>query len=126
MPTGIDTAEVLKRLETIQSDIQDIKLSQARTEERFNSIDQRFDSLETSLNQRIDSLETSLNQRIDSLDKSVNQRIDSLDKSVNKRIDSLEQRANGQETRFWSLVAILVTTLLGIVGKVVFFPVYKL
>jgi DNA anti-recombination protein RmuC len=115
MPTGIDTAEVLKRLETIQSDIQDIKLSQARTEERFNSIDQRFDSLEASFNQRIDSLETSLNQRIDSLDK-----------SVNKRIDSLEQRANGQETRFWSLVAILVTTLLGIVGKVVFFPVDKL
>ncbi|NJM67452.1 MAG: hypothetical protein HC851_18150 [Acaryochloris sp. RU_4_1] len=111
MATGIDTTEVLKRLETIQADIQDIKLSQARTEERFNSIEQRFDSID----QRFDSLETSLNQRIDSLDK-----------SVNKRIDSLEQRANGQETRFWSLVAILVTTLLGIVGKVVFFPVDKL
>jgi DNA anti-recombination protein RmuC len=122
MATGIDTTEVLKRLETIQSDIQDIKLSQARTEERFNSIDQRFNSID----QRFDSLEASFNQRIDSLETSLNQRIDSLDKSVNKRIDSLEQRANGQETRFWSLVAILVTTLLGIVGKVVFFPVYKL
>lgn len=77
-----------------------VEVFTARTEERFNSIDQRFDS--------------------------VDQRIDSLDKSLNKRIDPLEQRANGQETRFWSLVAILATSLLGIIGKVVFFPVDRL
>lgn len=107
MTTGIDTAEVLKRLdklnsnvEVIQSDIQDIKLSQARTEERFNSVDQRFNS--------------------------VDQRFDSLEKSVNKRFDSLEQRTIGQENRFWGLVALLTTSLLGVIAKVAFFPVGRL
>jgi hypothetical protein len=104
MTQATDTSEVLKLLQGIQGDIQDIKISQARTEERVISID----------------------QRIDALDKSLSQRIDALDSSLNKRIDSLEQRGNGQETRFWGLVAILATTLLGILGKVVFFPVDKL
>ncbi len=72
----------------------------ARTDERLNAVDQRITTLDTSLNKRIDSLDTSLN----------------------KRIDSLENRANGQETRFWGLVALLATALLGIIGKVVFFP----
>jgi septal ring factor EnvC (AmiA/AmiB activator) len=98
-------------LTKIAADISAIKISQARIEERFNSIDQRFDAVD---------------QKIDALDKSLSQRIDALDSSLNKRIDSLEQRGNGQETRFWGLVAILSTTLLGILGKVVFFPVDKL
>ncbi|WP_036536819.1 hypothetical protein [Neosynechococcus sphagnicola] len=104
MTQATDTSEVLKLLQGIQGDIHDIKISQARTEERVISID----------------------QWIDALDKSLSQRIDALDSSLNKRIDSLEQRGNGQETRFWGLVAILATTLLGILGKVVFFPVDKL
>jgi predicted nuclease with TOPRIM domain len=100
MTQATDTSEVLKRLdklttavESLQSDIQDIKIGQARTEEQI---------------------------------KSVQQQITDLDKSLNKRIDTLEVRGNGQETRFWGLVAILGTALLGILGKVVFFPVDKI
>jgi chromosome segregation ATPase len=105
MTQSTDTnTDILKRLDAIAADIQVIKISQARTEEKFNSID----------------------QRIDALDKSLNQRIDALDKSLSKRIDSLEQRSVGQETRFWGLVVLLGGALLTILGKVVFFPVDKL
>jgi hypothetical protein len=45
--------------------------------------------------------------------------------AINKRIDSLEQRGNAQETRFWGLVTLLATALLGILGKVIFFPLDK-
>jgi predicted nuclease with TOPRIM domain len=111
MTQATDTSEILKQLdklttavESVQSDIRDIKLSQARTEERIKSLaeltDQRFSAAQ--------------------------QQVSALDTSLNKRIDSFEQRGNGQETRFWSLVAILATTLLGILGKVVFFPIDKL
>lgn len=92
MTQAIEVSEVIKRLDTIGSDIQDVKLSQVRTEEQVKALDQR---------------------------------IADLDKSLNKRIDSLEQRSNGQETRFWGLVALLATALLGILGKVLLFPVDK-
>jgi hypothetical protein len=45
--------------------------------------------------------------------------------AINKRIYSLEQRGNAQETRFWGLVTLLATALLGILGKVIFFPIDK-
>ncbi|MBW4551736.1 MAG: hypothetical protein KME35_11595 [Aphanocapsa sp. GSE-SYN-MK-11-07L] len=100
MTQATDALEVLKRLdklttniESLQSGIQEIKISQARTEEQI---------------------------------KSVQQQIIDLDKSLNKRIDTLETRGNSQENRFWSLVAILATALLGILGKIVFFPVGKI
>ncbi|WP_299488743.1 hypothetical protein [Acaryochloris sp. IP29b_bin.137] len=89
--------------------------------------------------QELKNLILGLDKKIEVLDKkvevfaarteerfnSIGQRIESLDKSLNKRIDSLEQRTNVQVT-FLSLVPILATSLLGILGKVVFFPVDKL
>jgi hypothetical protein len=41
MTQATDT-DILKRLDTIASDIQEIKITLACTDERFNSIDQRF------------------------------------------------------------------------------------
>jgi predicted nuclease with TOPRIM domain len=53
MTQATDTSEVLNRLdrlttavESIQSDIQGIKLSQARTEEKLDALNQRLGSLE--------------------------------------------------------------------------------
>jgi peptidoglycan hydrolase CwlO-like protein len=57
MTQAIEISEVLKRLDSIQSDIQDIKLSQARTEEQIKATDQRIGDLGKSPNKRIDSLE---------------------------------------------------------------------
>jgi predicted nucleic acid-binding Zn-ribbon protein len=103
-----EVSELLKRFDALAADIQTIKFSQVRTEEQIKSLSELTD------------------QRITDLDKSLNRRIDSLETSLNKRIDSVEQRGIGQETRFWGLVAILATALLGIIGKVVFFPVDNL
>jgi tetrahydromethanopterin S-methyltransferase subunit B len=107
MTQTVEIPDVLNRLdklttaiESIQTDTRDIKITLARMDERLNAVD----------------------QRVDDLDRSLSKRIDDLDKSLNKRIDSLEQRSNGQETRFWSLVGIIVTALLGILAKLAFFP----
>jgi hypothetical protein len=89
MTQASDTPEVVKILQSLQADIQEIKLNQVSAEEQIKAIDQR---------------------------------IGDFDKSLNKRIDSLEVRGNAQETRFWGMVALLTTALLGIVGKMVFFP----
>jgi hypothetical protein len=42
----MEISDVLKRLDAIATDIQDIKLSQVRTEERIKAIDQRFDAMD--------------------------------------------------------------------------------
>ncbi len=114
MTQAIEISEVLKRLDSIQSDIQDIKLSQVRTEEQIKATDQR-----------IGGLDKSLSKRIDDMDKSLSKRIDDMDKSLSKRMDSLETRGNAQETRFWGMVTLLATALLGTLGKVIFFPIDK-
>lgn len=82
----------------------------ARTDKRFNTIDERFRSLE----QRIDDTNKRIEQRIDDTNKRIEQ--------VDKRIDSVNARLNTFTLGFLSIVGTLVTGLLSIVTKVVFFP----
>jgi hypothetical protein len=56
MTQATDT-DILRRLDTIASDIQDIKISQARTEEKVIALEQRIGDLDKSLGKRMDSLE---------------------------------------------------------------------
>jgi archaellum component FlaC len=62
MTQATDT-ELLKRLDAIGADIQDIKISQARTEEKFNSIDQQFNGIDQRFN--------GIQQQVTELDKSL-------------------------------------------------------
>lgn len=71
----------------------------ARTDERFNTLDERF--------------------------KAVDRRFDQVDKRIDdtkKRIDSINARLNTFTLGFLSIVGVLVTGLLGIIGKLVFYP----
>jgi FtsZ-binding cell division protein ZapB len=88
MTQATEVSEVLKLFQAIQADIQDIKLSQVRVEEKLNAVDQR---------------------------------VNDLDKSLNKRIDSLKQRNNAQDARFWGLISIIGTALLGLLARLTFF-----
>jgi hypothetical protein len=120
-----EVAEVLKRLDVIATDIQEIKLEsrvfQAQTTERLESLNQKIDSVEARLTQRIDSVEAKLTQRIDSVEAKLTQRIDSLGKTV----DGIETRMNAQDTRIWSLVVGVVLALFGLLAKLAFFPDVK-
>jgi tetrahydromethanopterin S-methyltransferase subunit B len=100
MTQATEVSEVLKLFQVIQSDIQDIKISQTRTEEKVNALELRFGDL----------------------DKSLSKRMDSLEQSLNKRIDSLEQRNIAQDVRFWGFLGIIVTALIALLSKLAFFP----
>lgn len=56
--------------------------------------------------------------KIDEKLNSIDQRLDSID----QRIERLENRVDKQDSRMWTLVGILVTTILGALAKVLFFP----
>lgn len=69
-----------------------IEVFQARTEERFNTIDEKFKTLDEKF------------------------------KGINTRLGDFNTRLNTMTIGFLSIVGILVTGLVGIIGKVVFFP----
>jgi chromosome segregation ATPase len=96
-------------------------IDMAQRLDKLTSIIERVDNHVQELRIEIKTFQARAEEQI----KATQQQISDLDKSLNKRIDTLEQRSNGQETRFWGLVAILATTLLGVIGKVVFFPIDK-
>lgn len=67
---------------------------------------------------RTDEQLKAINNTIAQLDKRIDQRFDQVD----KQIDSVNARLNTFRLGFLGTVGVLVTGLLGIVGKVVFFP----
>jgi chromosome segregation ATPase len=109
------TESDLKRLEdlivTRFSDLdRKLDIHIIRTDERFNTLDERFRS--------IDERFKSIDQRFDDLNQQMNQRFD----DTNRRIDENSARLNTFSLGFLGIVGVLVTGLLGIVSKVVFFP----
>jgi tetrahydromethanopterin S-methyltransferase subunit G len=107
MSQTIEIPDVLNRLDRLTTAVE-------ATNASIQTLDKKIDVFTAEVNGKFNAID----QRLNGLD----QRIEDLDKSLNKRIDSLEQRSNGQETRFWSLVGIIVTALLGILAKPAFFP----
>lgn len=76
-------------------------------------IDGRLDRFET----KFDRIDTDIQDIKISL-----ARIEEQGKAIDKRIGLLETRDNAQETRFWGLVGLLTTSLVGIIAKLLFFP----
>lgn len=75
----------------------------ARTNERFNAIDQRF---------------TDMDKRFDTID----QRLDRFE----DRLDRFEDRLSAQDTRLWSLIVGIVLALFGLLAKLSFFSTGQL
>ncbi len=55
--------EIKEMLVKINADIQEIKISQARNEEKLNGIDRRLESFEKTVNTRFGNLETQVNKQ---------------------------------------------------------------
>ena len=88
-------------------------------------------SLETVLTRiewKIDSLQRDVNERLTKLEigqSEIRGDIKALDSKVmeiEKRIDDLNARVNITTNGFLGIVGILVAGILGILGKIVFFP----
>ncbi|MEA5472600.1 hypothetical protein VB714_27300 [Spirulina sp. 06S082] len=83
-------------------------------EKRIDDTNQRIDDTRSSLEKQMQQMQSSLEKRIDD----TNQRID----DTNQRIDDTNTRLNSITIGFFSIVGILVTGMLTVLGKLVFFP----
>jgi|GEM_PF-2419013 len=136
MTQTTDTTEVLRQLgklttvvESIQTDVQEIKVSQARTEERFNSIDQRINSLETRLEDfkkssdtQIADLKKSTETQFADLKKTTEAQIADFKKSTETQFADMKVQLRSQDNRLWTFLAALFLAVLGFAAKLILFP----
>lgn len=81
-----------RKLDAIASDIVEIKISQAKTDERFNSIDERF--------------------------KSIDQRFNTID----TQFADIKIQIRAQDNRLWVFITTLIIAVVGLLAKFLFFP----
>ncbi|MBP0020754.1 MAG: DUF4164 domain-containing protein [Cyanobacteria bacterium SBLK] len=89
-----------------------------RLDERIGHVEKRMEDAQSSLEKKIEDTRFSLEKRIDV----TNQRIDDTKSSLEKQVEANNARLNSITIGFFGIVGILVTGMLTIVGKVVFFP----
>ncbi len=63
----------------------------------------------------------SVDKRLDTLDKKIEVQGVKLD-AISQRLGDLKEQVDKQDNRFWGLFLALFIALLGIIGKVLFFP----
>ena len=122
-PDRIDRIEAAfekidRKLDAIAADQVEIKVSQAKTEERLNSIETRFEERFNAIDQRFDEMGKRFEARFDAID----QRFITME----KRQDNFEERSKSQDNRLWGLIAGVVLALFGLLAKMAFFPTGQL
>jgi chromosome segregation ATPase len=103
MTNAIEASEVLKQLDkisvavaSIQSDMADIKISQARTDERLNGLEKSLSDTRAEFKTDIADLKTD--------------------------ITDIRLQLRAQDNRLWTFVGALFLAVLGFLAKFAFFP----
>ncbi|MBF2046197.1 MAG: hypothetical protein IGS54_02160 [Elainella sp. C42_A2020_010] len=129
MTQSTDTAEVLKQLgkltilvEGIQTDVQDIKLNQARTDERLKALETQVSDFKKSTETQIADLKKSTETQITDLRKSTETQIADLRKSTETQITDIRLQLRSQGNRLWSFLVALFLAVLGLASQQILFP----
>ena len=105
----------------------------------LDQINQNLGSFRQEVNQNLADFRQEVNQNLADFRQEVNQKFEKLDERLHKveieiatvkgevtglgkRVDDINNRFNIMTVGFLSIVGVLVTGILGIIGKVVFFP----
>lgn len=107
-----------QKIDAIAADVVEIKIAQAKADERFNTVDERFNTVDERFNS-VDERFNSVDQRFNSLDR----RMDGLEEQFKVQDTRLENRFRAQDNRIWSLLIGVVLALVGLLAKMAFFPV---
>ena len=96
-----------------------------RLDEKISHVEKRIDDTRSSLEKRLDDTNKRIddtNKRIDDTRASLEKQIETTKSSLENRIDDTNARLNSITISFLGLVGILVTGILTVLSKVVFFP----
>lgn len=102
----------------------DIKELKAFISTQFSSLEQKIENITKEVNElkvsigKLDEKVIAIDKRLDDTNNNLNKRLD----DTNSQIREIQTKFNGQTNWFVGIFSILVTGLLGILGKIAFFP----
>jgi chromosome segregation ATPase len=122
-PDRIDQLESImermdRKLDAISNDLVEIKISQARTDERFNSIDQRLSTIETQASDFKKSVDT----QFADIKKSTDAQFADIKKSTDTQFADIKIQLRAQDSRLWTFISALVLAVVGLLTRFLFFP----
>jgi len=85
-----------RKLDAIGSDITEIKISLARTDERLNSVETQVSDLKNNIDQRFSAVDT--------------------------QFSDIKTQLRAQDSRLWTFISALVLAVVGLLAKFLFFP----
>ncbi|WJI24710.1 apolipoprotein A1/A4/E family protein [Thermosynechococcus sp. B0] len=105
---------------------------EAKLEQRINAVEakleQRINAVEAKLEQRINAVEAKLEQQMKAVEAKLEQRINSIEVQLGQRIDTVEstlqdisKRQAGTDARLWGFLVTLLVATVGLLTKVLFF-----
>ena len=120
---------IVSQFKQLDDKIDEIKIGQVRLEEKLTGLEKRLDDTKTGLEKRLDDTRTGLEKKLDDTKTGLEKQLDDGKTGVEKRLDDintrltqLDSRVTGQTNWFIVLFGVLVTGLLGILGKIALFP----
>ncbi|URR36564.1 DUF4164 domain-containing protein [Thermosynechococcus sp. HN-54] len=94
---------------------------EAKLEQRINAVEakleQRINAVEAKLEQQMNAVEAKLEQRINSIEVQLGQRID----TVESTLQDISKRQAGTDARLWGFLVTLLVATVGLLTKVLFF-----
>ena len=141
---------IVSQFKQLNDKIDEIKIGQIRLEEKLTGLEKRLDDTKTGLEKRLDDTKTELKKQLDDTKTGLEKQLDDtktglerqldstktgLEKQlddgktgvekrlddINTRLTKLDSRVTGQTNWFILLFGVLVTGILGIIGKIALF-----
>ena len=130
---------IVSQFKQLDDKIDEIKIGQVRLEEKLTGLEKRLDDTKTELEKRLDDTRTELKKQLDDTKTGLERQLDGTKTGSEKRLDDgktgvekrlddintrltqLDSRVTGQTNWFIVLFGVLVTGIMGILGKIALF-----
>ncbi|MDR7921511.1 MULTISPECIES: hypothetical protein [unclassified Thermosynechococcus] len=122
--TQSQLAEVFETMKAMQSQLAEltleVKVGQAEIREKFNTIDQKFQTLEAKFEEKLNTLEAKFDEKFNTIEAKIE--AVRLEVQTNReQLVDLGKRQGSTENRLWALLVALFLMVAGLLAKITLF-----
>ncbi|WKT83001.1 MULTISPECIES: hypothetical protein [unclassified Thermosynechococcus] len=122
--TQSQLTEVLETMKAMQSQLAEltleVKVGQAEIREKFNTIDQKFQTLEAKFEEKLNTLEAKFDEKFNTIEAKIE--AVRLEVQTNReQLVDLGKRQGSTENRLWALLVALFLMVAGLLAKITLF-----
>ncbi|QEQ01519.1 hypothetical protein RHP47_09160 [Thermosynechococcus sp. QKsg1] len=122
--TQSQLTEVLETMKAMQSQLAEltleVKVGHAEIREKFNTIDQKFQTLEAKFEEKLNTLEAKFDEKFNTIEAKIE--AVRLEVQTNReQLVDLGKRQGSTENRLWALLVALFLMVAGLLAKITLF-----